>query len=403
MIVNSNFQLLPDTYLFAEVGARVRKFKENHPEAEVIRMDIGDVTLPIARAVADAMKSAVDEMLHADTFHGYGPEQGYMFLREAIAANDYAARGIEVQPEEIFISDGAKCDVGNLTDIFGADCIVGIPNPVYPVYVDSNIMAGRTVEDGKIKFIECNAAGGYKPMVPDEKVDIIYLCSPNNPTGIVLDAEDLQKWVNYAVANNSLIIFDSAYESFVRTPGLPRSIYEIEGAKRVAIEVRSFSKTAGFTGLRCGYTVVPTDLYREFRNGKQASLHKLWLRRQTTKFNGASYIIQRGAAAVYTPEGRLQVNEATDYYLRNSSVLAAGIKDLGLDATGGTDSPYVWVKAPESYTSWELFDKLLYECHLSTTPGAGFGSGGEGCIRLTGFNTYENTLEAVKRLKKLKL
>lgn len=403
MIVNSNFQLLPETYLFAEVGARVRKFKESHPEAEVIRMDIGDVTLPIARAVADAMKSAVDEMLHADTFHGYGPEQGYRFLREAIAANDYAARGIEVQPEEIFISDGAKCDVGNLTDIFGADCIVGIPNPVYPVYVDSNIMAGRTVEDGKIKFIECNAADGYKPMVPDEKVDIIYLCSPNNPTGIVLDAEDLQKWVNYAVANNSLIIFDSAYESFVRTPGLPRSIYEIEGAKRVAIEVRSFSKTAGFTGLRCGYTVVPTDLYREFRNGKQASLHKLWLRRQTTKFNGASYIIQRGAAAVYTPEGRLQVNKATDYYLRNSSVLAAGIKDLGLDATGGTDSPYVWVKAPESYTSWQLFDKLLYECHLSTTPGAGFGSGGEGCIRLTGFNTYENTLEAVNRLKKLKL
>lgn len=402
MIANSNFQLLPETYLFAEVGARVRKFQSEHPEAEVIRMDIGDVTLPLADSVAKAMKRAVDEMLHPSTFRGYGPEQGYAFLREAIAANDYAARGIEIQPEEIFISDGAKCDVGNITDLFDTDTIVGIPNPVYPVYVDSNIMAGRTVENGRIVYIECNPEEDYKPVLPKERMDVVYLCSPNNPTGSVMTREDLEKWLEYALRNNVLIIFDSAYEAFVRDESLPRSIYEIEGAKRVAIEIRSFSKTAGFTGLRCGYTVVPEDLTVSFRDGGQASLRKMWLRRQTTKFNGASYVVQRGAEAVYSPEGRNEVERNIDYYLRNATLLKAELDRLGFKATGGSNSPYVWVKAPEGMSSWEMFDLLLTRANISTTPGSGFGSGGEHCVRLTGFNSYENTLKAVERLRQLK-
>lgn len=403
MIANGNFQLLPETYLFAEVGARVRKFQVKNPGAEVIRMDIGDVTLPIAKAVADAMKRGVEDMLNPDTFMGYGPEQGYAFLREAIANNDYAARGIEIQPEEIFISDGAKCDVGNFTDLFGAECIVGIPNPVYPVYVDSNIMAGRTVENGKIVYIDCDPDNDYKPALPDSHVDIIYLCSPNNPTGNVLNKEDLQKWVRYAEINNSLIIFDSAYEAFVRDENLPRSIYEIEGAKRVAVEIRSFSKTAGFTGLRCGYTVVPEELRVSFSDGKEVELRKLWLRRQTTKFNGASYVIQRGAEAVYSAEGRNEIERNIDYYLRNATLLCAELNQLGFKAIGGTNSPYVWVKSPSGLTSWEMFDLLLTKANISTTPGSGFGTGGEHCVRLTGFNTYENTLKAVERLSKFKI
>lgn len=402
MIANSNFQLLPETYLFAEVGARVRKYQAEHPGTEVIRMDIGDVTLPIAGAVAEAMKRAMDDMLHPDSFKGYGPEQGYAFLREAIAKNDYAARGIEIQPEEIFVSDGAKCDVGNITDLFDPDCVVGVPNPVYPVYVDSNIMAGRTVDNGKIVYIDCDPNDDYKPQIPDRKIDVVYLCSPNNPTGTVLNREDLEKWVDYALKNGSLIIFDSAYEAFVRDDSLPRSIYEIEGAKRVAVEIRSFSKTAGFTGLRCGYTVVPEELRASFSDGKEVELRKLWLRRQTTKFNGASYIIQRGAEAVYTPEGREEVDRNIDYYLRNATLLCAELKKIGFQAIGGTNSPYVWVKSPNGMSSWEMFDLLLNKANISTTPGSGFGSGGEHCVRLTGFNSHENTLKAVERLRTLK-
>lgn len=401
MEANNNFEKLAETYLFAEVGRRVREYKDNHPDVEVIRMDIGDVTRPIIPPVVEAMKRAADEMLHPATFRGYGPEQGYDFLREAIARHDYRDKGLQIDPDDIFVSDGAKTDIANLTDIFGADCIVGIPNPVYPVYVDSNIMAGRTVENGKIVYIDCDPADGYKPRIPERKIDVIYLCSPNNPTGSALDAAALQQWVDYARDNDSLLVYDSAYEAFIRTPGIPASVYEAEGAKEVAIEVRSFSKTAGFTGLRCGYTVVPKQLKARYADGTETQMRKLWLRRQTTKFNGASYIIQRGAAAIYTDAARPLVKANIDYYLRNAGLLRQSMKTLGYAVTGGEDSPYVWVKA-DGYTSWELFDRLLGECNISTTPGVGFGSAGEGCIRLTGFNTHENTLKAIERLRGIK-
>lgn len=401
MKVNNNFSNLAESYLFAEVGRRVREYQMANPAAEVIRMDIGDVTLPLSGAVAKAMKTAVDEMLSSATFRGYGPEQGYDFLREAIANHDYAPRKVFLHADEIFVSDGAKCDVANLTDIFDRDCIVGVPNPVYPVYVDSNIIAGRSVENGKIKYIDCDPEDGFKPLVPKEKMDIVYLCSPNNPTGAVLTRDELKAWVDYALLNESVIIFDSAYESFVRDENLPRSIYEIEGAKKVAIEVRSYSKTAGFTGLRCGYTVVPHELKGKLADGTEVELRKLWLRRQTTKFNGASYVVQRGAQAIYSEEGKKEVKENIDYYLRNSELLCEEMKKLGLTAIGGKNSPYVWVKAPKGLTSWQMFDLLLNQCNISTTPGSGFGSGGEGCIRLTGFNSYENTKKAVERISKL--
>ena len=403
MKINSNFQDLAESYLFAEVGARVRKFQAENPDAKVIRMDIGDVTRPIVPAVTSAMQKAVEEMGTAVDFHGYGPEQGYAFLREAILENDYKPLHINLQADEIFVSDGAKCDVANLTDIFNEECVVGVPNPVYPVYVDSNIIAGRNIENGRLKFIECDPSNDYKPLVPDEKLDIIYLCSPNNPTGSVMNREDLKRWVEYALKNESLIIFDSAYEAFISEGDMPKSIYEIEGAERVAIEVRSYSKTAGFTGLRCGYTVVPRQLKGKGRNGDNIELRKMWLRRQTTKFNGASYIVQRGAEAIYSPEGKKQVQENINYYQRNASLLASKLREMGYDVTGGENSPYVWFKAPEGLSSWEMFDRLLTKCNLSSTPGSGFGSGGEGCIRLTGFNTYENTIEATRRLSTLKI
>ena len=403
MNLNSNFQLLKESYLFAEVGARVRRFSEENPDKKVIRMDIGDVTLPIPAAIGDALDGAVKDMLSSSTFHGYGPEQGYAFLREKIVEADYAARGVQLGADEVFVSDGAKCDVGNLTDIFGKDVIVGVPNPVYPVYVDSNIMCGRTVENGGIRYIECDRDNEYKPVVPGEKLDVIYLCSPNNPTGTVLDKEELKAWVDYAKEHKSLIIFDSAYEAFVQDPALPKSIYEIEGAKEVAIEVRSFSKTAGFTGLRCGYTVVPKELKGTMADGSEVELRKLWLRRQTTKFNGASYLSQRGAEAVYSPKGSAEVKANIDYYIRNSSILHDGVTALGLKAIGGKNSPYVWIQAPNGLTSWEMFDLLLQRCQLSCTPGSGFGSNGEGCIRLTGFNSFENTKLAVERLADLRL
>lgn len=392
---------MTESYLFAEVARRVSNYKKQYPDKDVIRMDIGDVTRPIITPVANAMKKAVDEMLDASTFRGYGPEQGYDFLREAIARNDYEERNIDISPDEIFISDGAKCDIGNLTDIFGPDCVVGIPDPVYPVYVDSNIMAGRTVENGKLVYIKCDAANGYKPLLPERKIDVIYLCSPNNPTGSVMDMTDLECWVNYALMNESLIIFDSAYEAFIRNADIPKSIYEIKDARKVAIEIRSFSKTAGFTGLRCGYTVVPHELKASYPDGKEVELRKLWLRRQTTKFNGASYIIQRGAEAVYTPEGKTLVKETIDYYLLNAIQLRGAFDKMGYETFGGINSPYVWVKDNSGRSSWELFDLLLMNCQVSVTPGIGFGSVGEGCIRLTGFNTHEKTKAAIERLKNL--
>lgn len=401
MKANDNFRFLAESYLFPEVGRRVRAFQRENPEARVIRMDVGDVTLPIIAPVARAMRRAVEDMTSADTFRGYGPEQGYDFLREAISLHDYQERGIDIRADEIFISDGAKSDIGNLTDIFDSKSVVGVPNPVYPVYVDSNIMAGRTVENDGIVYIDCPAAEGYKPQVPKGRMDVVYLCSPNNPTGTVMDREDLQKWMDYALEHKALIIFDSAYESFVKDPSLPRSIYEIPGAEKVAVEVRSFSKTAGFTGLRCGYTVVPGALKASYADGSEVELRKLWLRRQTTKFNGASYIVQRGAEAIYTPEGRSEVRTNIDYYLRNARLLKECLDGMGIEAVGGENSPYVWFKAPSGLGSWEMFDLLLSKCHISTTPGAGFGTGGEGCIRLTGFNSHENTLLAVERLSRL--
>lgn len=402
MIVNSNFQLLAESYLFAEVGRRVSKYRQDHPDKEVIRMDIGDVTLPVIKPVADAMRLAVEDMLHRESFHGYGPEQGYSFLREVIADNDYREKGIDISADEIFISDGAKCDIGNLTDIYGPECVVGVPNPVYPVYVDSNVMAGRTPENGKLKYIECDPKNNYSPVVPlGEKIDVIYLCSPNNPTGGVMSKEDLGKWVKYALDNDSIIVFDSAYESFIRDEKLPSSIYEIEGATRVAIEVRSYSKTAGFTGLRCGYTVVPKELKGKFSDGSVAEIRKLWLRRQTTKFNGASYIIQKGAEAIYTSEGKELVKQNIDYYLSNARLLREAFLKMGYETTGGENSPYVWIKDKEGRSSWTLFDLILDKCQVSSTPGVGFGSAGEGCIRLTGFNTLENTRRAIERLSLL--
>lgn len=401
MEANNNFTFLAESYLFPEVGRRVRNYKSTHPESEIIRMDVGDVTLPIIGPVVEAMKKAVEEMADAKKFHGYGPEQGYDFLREAIAKGDYKERGVAIEPDEIFISDGAKSDIGNLTDIFDRNCIVGIPDPVYPVYVDSNIMAGRTVENGRIVYITCDPEEDYKPLIPTLHTDIVYLCSPNNPTGSVLSREDLQKWVDYAVDNQALIIFDSAYESFVTDPSIPRSIYEIKGAEKVAIEVRSFSKTAGFTGLRCGYTVVPKALKARFANGTEVELRKLWLRRQTTKFNGAGYITQRGAEAIYLPEGKEAVMSNIRYYLRNAGLLRNSLENMGIKVVGGINSPYVWFSNPFGLDSWKMFDLLLDKCNISSTPGSGFGKGGEGCIRLTGFNSYQNTLLAAERLRNL--
>lgn len=403
MTANSNFQNLSESYLFPEVGRRVRAFQANHPDVRVIRMDVGDVTRPLIKPVAEAMIKAVKEMTDGTSFRGYGPEQGYDFLRETIAGSDYASRGVEIAADEIFVSDGAKCDIGNLTDIFASESVIGVPDPVYPVYVDSNIMAGRTAENGRLVYIPCDPQDGYKPRVPARDIDVVYLCSPNNPTGGVLGKEDLKSWVDYARKHGAIIIFDSAYEAFVRDPEIPRSIYEVEGAREVAIEVRSYSKTAGFTGLRCGYTVVPRDLKSRFADGAEAQLRKLWLRRQTTKFNGASYVVQRGAEAVYSPEGQVEVKANIDYYLRNASLLRDSLRENGIEAIGGVNSPYVWFKAPGGKGSWEMFDFLLENCHISTTPGAGFGKGGEGCIRLTGFNTYENTVEAAGRLARLTL
>lgn len=401
MTANGNFKFLAASYLFAEVGRRIREYKQQHPDSEIIRMDIGDVTLPVVEPVAEAMKRAVGDMLSSDTFRGYGPEQGYDFLREAIATHDYASRGVDIKTDEIFVSDGAKCDIGNLTDLMSEDTVVAIPDPVYPVYVDSNIMAGRNPLNGRMVYLPCDPDNNWKPSLPQSKVDVVYLCSPNNPTGSVLDKEDLKKWIDYAREVGAVIIFDSAYEAFIRDPEFPKTIYEIEGAREVAVEVRSFSKTAGFTGLRCGYTVVPEELTVRFPDGSPVQLRKLWLRRQTTKFNGASYIIQKGAEAVYDHASVPLVKANIDYYLRNARMLRDVFLNLGYKVSGAENSPYVWIRGKNEADSWELFDKLLSQANISCTPGSGFGSAGEGCIRLTGFNSYENTLRAIERLQNL--
>lgn len=404
MRINDNFEKLPESYLFSEVARRLNEYKAAHPEADVVRMDIGDVTLPIAGCVVSAMHRAVDDMADATTFHGYGPEQGYSFLRDAIAAADYQSRGIGIDADEIFISDGAKSDLGNLGDIYSSDSIVAVADPGYPVYVDSAVMSGRggdILPDGRwsrIVYLECNAENGFRPAVPDVHADIVILCSPSNPTGAVMTREDLREWVDYALREKSLIIFDSAYEAFVRNPSLPRSIYEIEGAEKVAIEIRSFSKTAGFTGLRCGYTVVPKALTGTDASGREVSLRKLWNRRQCTKFNGAGYVVQRGAEALYTSEGRESVRNNIDYYLENAGIIRRSLSQAGYAVFGGEDSPYVWIKGKNGESSWQLFGDMLEKYNISCTPGVGFGVSGDGYIRLTGFNSRENTLKAMKRI-----
>lgn len=404
MRINDNFEKLPESYLFSEVARRLNEYKAAHPEADVVRMDIGDVTLPIAGCVVSAMHRAVEDMADAATFHGYGPEQGYSFLRDAIAATDYQSRGIGIDADEIFISDGAKSDLGNLGDIYSSDSIVAVADPGYPVYVDSAVMSGRggdRLPDGRwsrIVYLECNAENGFRPAVPDVHADIVILCSPSNPTGAVMTREDLCEWVDYALREKSLIIFDSAYEAFVRNPSLPRSIYEIEGAEKVAIEIRSFSKTAGFTGLRCGYTVVPKALTGTDASGREVSLGKLWNRRQCTKFNGAGYVVQRGAEALYSSEGRESVRNNIDYYLENAGIIRRSLSQAGYAVFGGEDSPYVWIKGKNGESSWQLFGDMLEKYNISCTPGIGFGVSGDGYIRLTGFNSRENTLKAMKRI-----
>lgn len=406
MRINDNFEKMPESYLFSTVAAKLRKFREENPGADVIRMDIGDVTLPIPGAALAAMHRAVDDMADKSSFHGYGPEQGYDFLREAVAENDYAARGVAITPDEIFISDGAKSDLGNLGDIYSRDSVIAVADPGYPVYVDANVIDGRggVLEDGKWSdfiYLEGNESNGFKPVPPAAHADVIFLCSPANPTGVAFTRDELKAWVDYALANKALIVYDSAYCAYITDPALPQSIYEIEGARACAIEVRSFSKTAGFTGLRCGYTVVPAELKGFDGEGREVSLRKLWLRRQTTKFNGASYIIQRGAEALYSPEGKGQVAENVRYYLDNARTIRESMSKAGFTVFGGENSPYIWVKSPAGESSWDLFEKLLREVNISCTPGVGFGAAGEGYIRLTGFNSADNTREAMRRLLKL--
>lgn len=388
MEINRHYSNLKDSYLFSRIAKRVSEYKAEHPHQDIIRLGIGDVTLPLAPSVIDAMHHAISEMGAAATFRGYGEEQGYEFLRCAIC-NYYMQKNVRLQYDEVFISDGAKSDLGNVLDIFALDNVVLIPNPVYPVYVDTNIMAGR-----KICYIDGNAENGFLPMPePDVHADIIYLCSPNNPTGAVYTKEQLAQWVKYALDHNAVILFDSAYEIFVQDHDLPTSIYQIEGAKQCAIEFCSLSKTAGFTGVRCGYTVIPNELIR-----CGASLNKLWLRRQTTKFNGVSYVVQRGAEAVFSENGLEQIQKNVDYYLENARLIAQKLSEMGIWYTGGENSPYIWMKCPGDMSSWEYFDCLLSTANIVGTPGSGFGTGGEGFFRLSAFGSRENVLSAIKRL-----
>ena len=404
-LVNEHVLKLQSSYLFSDIAKKVNSFKVTHPKSKIIRMGIGDVTQPLAPAVIEAMHKAVDEMAHKETFHGYGPEQGYPFLIDAIIKNDYESLGIFIEPGEVFISDGAKSDCGNIGDMLRHDNSIGVTDPVYPVYIDSNVMAGRTgiCMDGKwtdVVYIPCTAENQFVPQLPSRRVDIIYLCYPNNPTGTTLTKDQLKKWVNYALDNDAIIMYDSAYEAYIKDANIPHSIYEIKGAKKVAIEFRSFSKTAGFTGVRCVYTVVPKELKAYTLSGDPVSLNKLWLRRQSTKFNGTSYITQRGAEAVYSPEGKAQIRATIDYYMKNASIMKEGLEQCGLKVYGGTNAPYLWVKAPDGLTSWKFFEKLLYEVYIVSTPGVGFGPSGEGYLRLTAFGDRDETIEAIGRIKR---
>ena len=410
VLINENYLKLAESYLFSDIKKKVNAYKEQNPEARIISLGIGDVTRPIVPAIIEALHKAVDEMGRAETFRGYGPEQGYRFLQERIIEHDFRTRGVELDPDEIFVGDGAKSDLGNIGDILSVKNRVAVTDPVYTVYVDTNVMAGRAGElsgDGEhwsqIVYIPCTAENNFVPALPAERPDIIYLCYPNNPTGTALSKAELQKWVDYARENESLILFDAAYEAFIHDDDIPHSIYEMEGAKEVAIEFRSFSKTAGFTGLRCGYTVVPKALKLYDAAGKKVMVNPLWNRRQTTKFNGTSYIVQRAAEAAYSPLGNKQIKESIEYYMRNARLLKESLQNVGLKIFGGDNAPYIWVKTPDGLSSWKFFDRLLHECHIVGTPGVGFGPSGEGYFRLTAFGRYEDTVEAISRIQNWKL
>ena len=401
--INKNYLKLQGSYLFSEIGRRVAAYKEAHPEKDVIRLGIGDVTQPIAPAVIEALHRAVDEMGTPEGFHGYGPEQGYEFLRQAAAENDYRARGCDIGADEIFISDGAKCDVGNIQEIFSTDNTVAVCDPVYPVYVDTNVMAGRTGQFDPVRggfdrliYMPCTAENGFSPELPEQVPDLIYLCFPNNPTGAAIRKDALQAWVDYANRNGSVILYDAAYEAYISEEGVPHSIYECQGARTCAIEMHSFSKNAGFTGLRLGYTVIPKDL-----QSGGVTLHSLWDRRHGTRYNGAPYIVQRAGEAVYSAEGKAQLKAQVAYYMENARMIREGLKEAGFTAYGGVNAPYIWMKTPEGLTSWEFFDRLLTQVQVVGTPGAGFGASGEGYFRLTAFGTHENTREALRRIRAL--
>ena len=408
--VNENHLKLPGNYLFADIAKRVNTFKTENPDANVIRLGIGDVTRPLPQASIEAMHVAVDDMSRVETFKGYPEYEGYDFLIEKIIENDYASRGVKIDRDEVFVSDGAKSDTANIQELFDLENRIAVTDPVYPVYVDSNVMAGRTGvygQDGKwsnVTYLPCTAENGFVPELPKEKVDLIYLCFPNNPTGMTLTKEQLKVWVDYARANKAIILYDSAYEAYIQEENVPHSIFEIEGAKEVAIEFRSFSKTAGFTGTRCAYTVIPKDVKAYLTNGEAVSLNRMWYRRQATKFNGVSYIVQRGAEAVYSPEGKEQVKTLVKYYMTNAAIIRDGLKSLGLEVFGGVNAPYIWLKTPNKLDSWVFFDKLLKDANIVGTPGVGFGPSGQGYFRLTAFASRENTEAAVERFKtRLKL
>jgi LL-diaminopimelate aminotransferase len=404
--INDHYLKLAAGYLFPEIARRVSEFQAANPGARLIRLGIGDVVLPLPQAVRIAMHRAVDELGSPATFRGYGPEQGYAFLREAIAANDFQARGARISPDEIFVSDGSKCDSGNIQEIFATSARIAIPDPVYPVYVDTNVMAGRTGPadaSGRyagITYLPCDEANGFAPGPPSAPVDLVYLCFPNNPTGAVATRAQLERWVRWARENGAVLLYDAAYEAYISDPAIPHSIYEIEGARDVAIEFRSFSKTAGFTGVRCGFTAVPSSLVGRDADGKEVEIRKLWSRRHSTKFNGASYPVQAGAAACYTPEGRAQLRASIDYYMENARIIREGLAAAGLRAHGGTNAPYVWLRTPGGIGSWEFFDRLLRRAHVVGTPGAGFGACGEGYLRLSAFGKRDDVEEAVARIRK---
>ena len=430
-LVNVHFLNLQNNYLFADIAKKVNAYKVMHPKADIISLGIGDVTQPLCPAVTEAMHKAVSELGTAEGFHGYGPEQGYAFLREAILKNDFLPRGIHLDIDEVFINDGAKSDTGNFQEILHWDNFIGVTDPIYPVYIDSNVMIGRcgTFEDGRwanVVYMPCTAENGFVPQIPkDRHMDVIYLCYPNNPTGTVITKQELRKWVNYALKNDALILYDAAYQAYITDPDIPHSIYEIRGARKCAVEFRSYSKTAGFTGVRCGYTIVPKDLTvanltfgREYSRseelmqaslfsrsassteGERINVNKLWNRRQCTKFNGASYISQRAAEAIYTPEGKQQVKATIDYYMQNAHRLLEGLQQLGFECYGGRNAPYIWMKTPEGSSSWQFFEALLYGAQVVCTPGVGFGPSGEGYVRFTAFGSHETTEKALERISR---